>query len=180
MGCGSQKAVQDQAITAPQPELVKPAAEKPAQSVKAVPEPTVAKPTIPAVKEEPKPAPAPAAPKPKTQQELAWEEEAKLYGMTVEEVKQRNAEIGKRKMEAARAKGRTAEEVYHIKPEAHPHPLYLIENDNGWICNGAMLPGGCASGLTDFYQSYGMKRYSCRLDDFDFCEKCVKKYEISQ
>ncbi len=24
---------------------------------------------------------------------------------------------------------------------AHPHPLFLIDRDNGWACNGMMLPG---------------------------------------
>ena len=64
------------------------------------------------------------------------------------------------------------------KVSVHPHELELIEKDNGWACDGIALSGGCASGITGFYQTTGMKRFSCTQDNFDICEKCLQKYLI--
>lgn len=55
----------------------------------------------------------------------------------------------------------------------HEHFLYPCFRDNGWSCNGIYFPGGCKSGITDYYQSFGMKRYRCNKCDFDLCDKCL-------
>jgi len=44
--------------------------------------------------------------------------------------------------------------------------------DTGWACDCRGESFGCASGITDYFQSAGLKRYECRICDFDLCEKC--------
>jgi hypothetical protein len=61
----------------------------------------------------------------------------------------------------------------------HPqHPLQMnLMDSTGWACNGAALAGGdtsgCISGCTDFFQTMGMKRFTCQQCDFDMCQSCV-------
>ncbi len=202
MGCGASRGGAE-TVVAREPqakdENVKTGQSSQVKSAEAAPEKTPASAAPPTAKPTPKPVagpgsekvapekapeskqpPAPAAPKPaeqpkqKTAEELMLEEEAKLFGVSIEEAKRINEQRGKEKLAEQRAKGRTADIPYCVT--CHPHPLYLVDQDNGWACNGMMLPEKCASGITDFYQTSGMKHYTCRLDDFDLCEGCINKY----
>eukprot|EP01022_Parablepharisma_sp_SALTPOND_P006184 TRINITY_DN12511_c0_g1_i4.p1 TRINITY_DN12511_c0_g1~~TRINITY_DN12511_c0_g1_i4.p1 ORF type:complete len:163 (+),score=0.08 TRINITY_DN12511_c0_g1_i4:120-608(+) len=67
-----------------------------------------------------------------------------------------------------------------VKVSTHHHPLYLVNVDNGWACSGMQLPGGCESGITRFFQTKGMQRYTCGVDDYDLCVKCLQKYLVKQ
>ncbi len=67
-------------------------------------------------------------------------------------------------------------ETYFVS--CHHHPLTTINKDNRWACDGRKFTGGCVSGITDFDQTTGMKRFKCEKCDFDLCEKCLAKYFI--
>lgn len=45
--------------------------------------------------------------------------------------------------------------------------------NDGWSCDGAATLGKCASGITGFFQTAGMNRYTCRPCGFDLCEGCA-------
>lgn len=36
------------------------------------------------------------------------------------------------------------------------------------------MAGGCLNGLNTFYKSNNIHRYTCRLHDYDLCEKCFE------
>lgn len=57
----------------------------------------------------------------------------------------------------------------------HMHPLQINHEDNGWVCNGSFLEGGCIQGCTTINQSNGWLRFRCIPCDFDLCEGCVQK-----
>lgn len=57
-------------------------------------------------------------------------------------------------------------------PKNHVLANLGTTKDNGWCCDGRQHPGGCRSGLTDFHQSSGLRRFRCDTCDFDFCEEC--------
>ena len=48
--------------------------------------------------------------------------------------------------------------------------------DNGWGCNGRYLSLKCFSGITDFHQTKGYKRFRCESCDFDLCLRCMRFY----
>eukprot|EP01022_Parablepharisma_sp_SALTPOND_P032058 TRINITY_DN8262_c0_g1_i1.p1 TRINITY_DN8262_c0_g1~~TRINITY_DN8262_c0_g1_i1.p1 ORF type:complete len:211 (+),score=13.58 TRINITY_DN8262_c0_g1_i1:146-778(+) len=176
MGCGvartsdTTKAVQEPEKADPLPQ------EKSVQLPKKEPE----------VKQEPKEKPPveSSPPKkekvdePKNNEQQMLERQAELFGMNIDEVKQYQEQMDKMKQTEMRTDGRKKEEVFQVS--VHPHRLYLIDKNYEWACNGMVLPDGCASGLTDLLQFDGMKRYTCKTCDFDFCEKCLQKYLIEQ
>jgi len=62
-----------------------------------------------------------------------------------------------------------------FKNYKHEHYLQMVDEDNGWICNGKEILRGCKSGITDYFQTYGFNRFRCEECDFDLCEKCNAK-----
>ena len=70
-------------------------------------------------------------------------------------------------------------ELYkYYKSTTHNHPLKFLDDtmDNGWICNGRLLSGGCLNNITDYKQTNGIKRFRCMQCGYDLCEKCFNKY----
>ncbi len=46
----------------------------------------------------------------------------------------------------------------------------------GWSCEGAGLyPGGCESGLNEYYKSWGQKLYYDPINKICLCVKCAEK-----
>lgn len=63
---------------------------------------------------------------------------------------------------------------FEIESTLHPHPLLKNRiTTSGWACDKALLPGGCLSGCTGYYQLEGKTRYTCQGCDFDLCEPCL-------
>jgi len=60
----------------------------------------------------------------------------------------------------------------------HSHPLFLIQKDNGWACDGRTEPSGCVKGCTAFNQTKGWKRYNCHSCNYDLCEGCEEKHIV--
>jgi len=53
------------------------------------------------------------------------------------------------------------------------HKLRLVApTHSGWACDGRKEPQGCLSGITDYHQSAGLRRFECRQCNFDLCERC--------
>merc|ERR1712190_392871 len=47
--------------------------------------------------------------------------------------------------------------------------------EDGWACDGRSEASGCKSGITDYYQTSGLKRFECRTYDYDLCERCHER-----
>ena len=70
-------------------------------------------------------------------------------------------------------------ELYkYYKATVHEHPLKFLDLTlaNNWCCDGRSLPSKCLSGITDFNQSKGLKRFRCVSCDFDLCLRCMENY----
>eukprot|EP00833_Pecoramyces_ruminatium_P003638 jgi/Orpsp1_1/1177670/evm.model.c7180000062374.2 len=70
-------------------------------------------------------------------------------------------------------------ELYkYYKATIHKHPLKFLDvtMDNRWGCDARYLPNKCFSGITDFGQTNGIKRFRCIQCDYDLCELCMKNY----
>ena len=64
-----------------------------------------------------------------------------------------------------------------VSVDVHEHPLCgIITDSSGWACNGIYNSAGCLSGCTGFYQSLGMRRFTCQGCDFDLCQPCVNAH----
>jgi len=70
----------------------------------------------------------------------------------------------------------TANVVQGVYVTCHPHPVFQINRDNGWSCDGIKMPGGCAKGCNGFNQTKGWHRYNCNACDYDLCEGCIEKH----
>ena len=71
-----------------------------------------------------------------------------------------------------------------VKISLHEHELHKNpdKEDNEWACNGIeVYEHGCKSGITDFYQTRGIRGWKCPIDecDFDICKACIQ-YSIYQ
>eukprot|EP00047_Mylnosiga_fluctuans_P000811 m.202671 g.202671 ORF g.202671 m.202671 type:complete len:4234 (-) comp10109_c2_seq9:387-13088(-) len=62
----------------------------------------------------------------------------------------------------------------YIAHPLHPHPLHLVDRDNGWGCDGRRQEHGLSCGR-DFGQCRGLPRYRCINEgcDFDLCPTCM-------
>lgn len=58
----------------------------------------------------------------------------------------------------------------------HPEPLKLVEEDDGWVCEGGQLLGGCKQGCTGRDQTSGWTRYKSCFSDYSLCKSCVLEY----
>ena len=70
------------------------------------------------------------------------------------------------------------------KIDLHEHSLTKMPNteDDQWACNGIeVFKTGCYGGITDFYQTKGIKGWRCPIEecDFDICKTCVQYSIIS-
>lgn len=79
---------------------------------------------------------------------------------------------------AMRQRGGIKREAKATCPSGHPLENVGLTRDNGWACDGRLLPGGCRSGLTDWHQSKGMPRFRCSTCDFDLCALCAQAPEV--
>ena len=168
MGCGTAGHNNEGPLPAIVPKAES-AAEKSLEK-KELPKPVVAPVPDHAAKEESKPASQPA------KVEKVFTDQAGIYGCSPEEAKAIGEQIAQAKMKEAREKGRSNDPTYNVT--VHPHALVVVNRDNGWACDGMSVPGGCISGITGFYQTSGMKHYSCNYCNYDLCEKCIQKYLV--
>lgn len=58
--------------------------------------------------------------------------------------------------------------------------LYMGPVDDGWACDGRHEERGCASGITDYFQTDGMERFECRICDYDLCQKCALRRTLDR
>lgn len=59
-------------------------------------------------------------------------------------------------------------------PKQHPLKAMGTKMDDGWACSARKTAPGCKSSITDFNQTEGMNRFTCKKCEFDLCEKCYK------
>eukprot|EP01022_Parablepharisma_sp_SALTPOND_P027541 TRINITY_DN668_c0_g1_i3.p1 TRINITY_DN668_c0_g1~~TRINITY_DN668_c0_g1_i3.p1 ORF type:complete len:210 (-),score=24.15 TRINITY_DN668_c0_g1_i3:113-742(-) len=195
MGCGANRAskatnvVQEPEKTGPLPQEKPVISPKKEPEVKQEPKEKIpAKPNLPKEEKIDKPKEeAPAEPKPSKEekveepmdapQDLA-EKDAQLYGFSADEVQDHHEAIGQMKMGDMRNDGKRNIENFQVS--IHPHRLYLFNNGEPWFCDASVLPDGCMTEKMGIYSTRGLKRYTCKVCDYDLCEKCVQKYLVEQ
>lgn len=101
--------------------------------------------------------------------------QAEILGLPPDMVKAIRPAQAKEKRGIIAAAGK---DVRTCRVSVHPHELYSILREDGWACDGIMLPGGCVSGYTGKLQASGLVRFTCMDDNYDLCEKCAEKYKI--
>ncbi len=74
---------------------------------------------------------------------------------------------------------RTADNFFY-SPN-HEHRLNKSRTDDGWMCSGLSVFGGCKSNLNSYGLSSSMTRYRCpECIDFDFCQACFDAPKLEE